>query len=124
MGMPNSMELLLAFILVNSIGLSCIGLIFYIIQRKYETTSQKVKVSIGLGLISLVLLIVIFADIGLYFWQKSGDYRATLVVMPLVLCVAPIFFSIVSVGAYLQLVYRDKIESVVNSVSEKNKSSK
>ena len=121
MTLPISLELLAVFIIVNFIGLSSIGFTFYIMQRKHETKSQKIKASIGLGLSSLILLLVIFADIGIYFWLKSGDYRATLVVMPLALCVAPVFFLIVSVGAYLQLVYRDKIESLVNSVSEKNR---
>ena len=121
MSMPVPLELLIVFTVVNFVGLSCIGLIFYGMQRKYETTSQKVIASIGLGLISLILLIVIFADIGLYFWQQSGDYRATLVVIPLGLMVAPVFFSIVSAGVYLQLVYRDKIESFLNTVSDKNK---
>ena len=90
-------------------------------QRKHENRNQKIKAAIGLGLISLLILIMIFADIGIYFWVKSGDFRAALIVLPLPLCIAPVFFPTVSLGAYIQLVYRDKIESIVKSTSN-NKS--
>ena len=90
-------------------------------QRKHESKNQKIKAAIELGLISLLILVVIFADMGIYYWVKSNDFRAALIVLPLLLCIAPVFFPTVSLGAYIQLVYRDKIESIVKSTSN-NKS--
>jgi len=122
MGSSISLEHLIVLIAVNFIGLSCFGLMFYVMRRKHEDKRQKIIASIKLGLISLAMLLVIFANIGIYFWVKSGDYRATLIVIPLLLCLAPVFFPIVSLGAYIQLGYRDKIESIVKSVADKNSS--
>ena len=121
MKLPISLEQAVVLIVVNFIGVSCFGLIYYSMQRKHENRNQKIKAAIGLGLISLLILIMIFADIGIYFWVKSGDFRAALIVLPLPLCIAPVFFPTVSLGAYIQLVYRDKIESIVKSTSN-NKS--
>ena len=90
-------------------------------QRKHESKNQKIKAAIELGLISLLILVTIFTDMGIYYWVKSNDFRATLIVLPLLFCLAPVFFPTVALGAYIQLVYRDKIESIVKSTSN-NKS--
>ena len=121
MKLPISPEQAAVLIVVNFIGLSCFGLIFYIMQRKHENKNQKIKAAIELGLISLLILVTIFTDMGIYYWVKSNDFRATLIVLPLLFCLAPVFFPTVSLGAYIQLVYRDKIESIVKSTSN-NKS--
>ena len=121
MKLPISPEQAAVLIVVNFIGLSCFGLIFYIMQRKHENKNQKIKAAIELGLISLLILVVIFADMGIYYWVKSNDFRAALIVLPLLLCITPVFFLTVSLGAYIQLAYRDKIESIVKSTSN-NKS--
>lgn len=118
---PISLEQLIILMIVNLIGLSCFGLIFRIMQRKHENKKHKIKASIELGLTSLVFLIVIFADIGIYFWVKSGDFRAALLMLPFLLCMAPIFFPVVSFGSYIQLGYRDKIESIAKSISGENR---
>jgi hypothetical protein len=114
-----SLSHIISLLAVNSLGILAIGVIIYYTFRKTEKTKAKLTISVGVAIASLILWAVICGNIGLYLWVKTANIRAVLVSIPLVLCGAPALFLIVTIGTYLQLIYRDKIREYTNSLIKK-----
>lgn len=105
----------IALIVINSIGLGCILLIFILMRQKTPHPREKLALSIELGLIFIMIYGVISSDLGIYLWIKSGNILAMVLAIPLFICGSPLIFPLVVSGTYLQLIYRDKLQSFVDS---------
>ncbi|MBI5352352.1 MAG: hypothetical protein HZB50_06905 [Chloroflexi bacterium] len=109
----------LALIFINLVGLACFGAIFYLVRKATSTTKAKMLISAEIGLISVVLLGILSGNLGIYFWVKSGSFRAIVMGLPLIICGTPILFPVVAIGTYVQLGYKDKIQNYVNFIVTK-----
>jgi hypothetical protein len=111
---------LIALFVVNAIGVVCFGLIFFLIYQKSPTPKTKLYISVGIGLIGIILLSVASGDLGIYLWIKSGNLKAAVGFLPLLICGIPLIFPVTIAGSYIQLTYRDKMQEYVDSASKKN----
>ena len=115
---------ILAMILDNLVGLLLISLIFWLFRLSTRKTIEKVFLSILLALLGSGIMLVIWIDIGIYFWVKSGDIHSGMVIIPMVLCTLPVFFIVCLVGIYIQLIYRDMLQSIVFSIAREHRDKK
>jgi hypothetical protein len=109
-----------SLIVVNVIGISLIGVMFCFIRKAPQKRKEKTLLSIILGCMVLGLLLVAFLDVGIYLWIKTGNPLGILSLIPFFVCLSPIFFVIVTIGAYIQLTYWEKIRDFVISYSKNN----
>lgn len=77
-------------------------------------------ISIGVASASIVLWATMCIDLGIYFWINSGNFQSVLIAIPLLLFGAPTILLVVSVGTYVQLIYREKIQEYTNSIIKKH----
>ena len=98
-----------AFIVVNFVGILCIGAMYYFIRKPTSKRTEKFRVSVAIGFISILFWAAMISNVGILFWIKSGDLRASLLSVPLMVCGAPIVFPAMTAITYFQLVYADMI---------------
>jgi bacteriorhodopsin len=110
-----SIEQVIALIVVNIIGIVFLVLIVILMRKKTPNLKEKFDLSIKIGLISIMVFGVISSDLGIYLWIKSGNFRAVFLAIPLIICGSLFIFSTGVLGTYIQLIYRDKIQSFVDS---------
>jgi hypothetical protein len=110
-----SIAQIIALIAINTIGIVCIGSIFYLMRKKTPEPKAKFMVSAKMGLVSIFIFAVISGDVGISLWIKSGNMQAMQIAIPLFVCLGPFMFPIVAAGTYIQLVCRDKIQEYVDS---------
>lgn len=115
-----SIEQLIVLVVVNLVGVLLVGGITYFVFRKTPRPKTKMAISIGVAIASIVLWAIICVDLGLYFWIQSGNFRSVLIAIPLLLFGAPTILLVVSIGTYVQLIYRDKIQEYTNSIIRKH----
>ena len=110
-----SNEQVITLLVINIIGVVCLVLIFILISKKTPKPMEKLDMSIKMGLITIMALGVASSDLGIYFWIKSGNFRAVILAVPLIICSSPFVFLTKILGTYIQLIYRDKMQSFVDS---------
>ncbi|MBN2148150.1 MAG: hypothetical protein JW726_12215 [Anaerolineales bacterium] len=110
-----SIEQGIALIAINIIGLVCIGSIFYLMREKTPEPKAKLIMSAKIGVVFIILFAVFSGDLGISFWVESGNFQTVTLAIPLFICGSPFVFPIVVMGAYIQLIYRDKIQEFVNA---------
>lgn len=114
-----SIEQLVAIFFVNGIGVVCLGTIFILVKKNSSTPKGKISVSVCMGMIGVILLGTVLGDLGIYFWLESGDFQSVTEVLPIFSCLIPFVFLTTTVGTYIQLIYKDKIQGYVDSASKK-----
>jgi hypothetical protein len=110
-----SIEQIMVLLAVNGVGIVCIGLMGYLINKKAPDPKSKLVISVKTGLVSIILFTVIASDVGIYLWIDSSNFRSATIAIPLSICLGPFMFPVVAAGTYLQLIYRDKIQEYVDS---------
>lgn len=91
--------------------------------KKQTTSKDKLIIAALIGLTGLGLYAVGLLDVGIYLWKISSNLPAIVSLLPFLICIGPIIFSMIMFGSYIQLFYRDKIQDVVhsNSIEYQNK---
>jgi O-antigen/teichoic acid export membrane protein len=93
--------------------------IVYLFTGYKKKKITKVKASILTSILGLVFCLAVLADIGLYYWIKTGSSNEILPLVTLVVCAIPVLLPIFFVGSYIQLSYQDKIQQTVISIARK-----
>jgi hypothetical protein len=115
-----SIAQIIALLLVNTIGVACLVLVFFLMKRDTPTPKEKMFVSLGLGLIGISLVGVVLVDMGISSWIQSDNSGAVFAFLPLCICLPPFVFPVTVAGSYIQLIYKDKLQKYVSSAAKDN----
>ena len=108
-------EHVIALLVLNIVGLICLWLTVYLINKKTPNPKTKLVTSIKMGLGMLIILAIISGNLGVYLWVESGNFQAAILAIPLFICGSMFIFPVVTIGTYVQLIYQDKMQEYVDS---------
>jgi len=106
---------ILSLFVINLPGLVFVGFIFMLIRKIPKNNKERFMISISIGLLGELILLILSFDIYIFFWIEYKHFFAGFWVLFFIIFGNIIMFPIITIGSYIQLSYRDKIQDYLNS---------